>query len=266
MLIQGNQQAMITSSWFVGFLEGEGNFSIPKNNSQNGRIRITNTDLDLIEACESFLSNNKIHYYTQQDAKRKNRRGKDCYTIYIKNNRFDEFYEYCNELYKLIGNKVECRKNEYDQLLGITASETIHPLTIDLDWLVGIWEAEGSFSLFRNNWDRLVYNINLVNTNVRILDKVVINLKAIGCPWYVQSRNKPEEHHKQATSIIISGFKRCKYFLDVTEGKWVSRRNKKRSTLMLEFIKSRLSKPEKETYSDREESIIQSIKDLNKFG
>lgn len=149
MLVRDNEQATISSSWFAGFLEGEGNFVAPKNVNQNGRIRITNTDLDLIEACESFLDNNKICYYTQKDAIRKDKRKQTCYTVYIKNSMRDEFYPYCEKLYKIIGDKVECRIDEYKKLLEIESSTTTRVPSIDLDWLIGIWEAEGTMCFTR---------------------------------------------------------------------------------------------------------------------
>ncbi len=68
MLNSANPQA--TSGWICGILEGEGYFRIYKNSPE---IRISNTDLDIISACEKYFKDNNIYaaIYNFQESNKK---------------------------------------------------------------------------------------------------------------------------------------------------------------------------------------------------
>jgi LAGLIDADG-like domain len=237
-----NQQ--VTSSWFTGILEGEGNFR--KQHNKYPEIRIVNTDLDIIKGCQKYLDNNHIMYnFSNRD--RINR--KKLYTISIINNSYGKYPQI---LFKLLN--LECRHNEYQKILD--TSETTCALTIDFDWLIGIFEAEGGFSLTLDHRNYAQLEINLINKRKEIINKVALNLKALYCAYNIRS-------FKSYRVVRICGMKRCKRFLYATKNKWISSRNIKRSSLMYEFSESRLEMPQREPYTSRQLQIIQTMRDLN---
>jgi DNA-binding transcriptional regulator WhiA len=119
MLVSDNQQ--VTSSWFVGILEGEGSF---RNSAKsNIEVRISNTNTDIIEACESFLRTNYIYFVTT-NAKRITRKRE--YTISIRKSR-EILYNYPRLLFDLIESKMQCRKTEYQKYLEPQRLHAIYP-------------------------------------------------------------------------------------------------------------------------------------------
>lgn len=246
MLALANQQA--TASWFAGILEGEGNFE-HRNNSL--RVEIANTDSDIIKACEDFLTRNHILFHTCFNNK-KTKGGKTIYKIHVSTHD-------CKNLYNLIGSKVEGRRPEFQKLVG--ASETSCGASLDKDWLIGIWQAEGSFSMSMNNRDQIRVNVKIVNTNQWLIQKVVLNLKALNCAWH--SRTTVPTVNKPYTIVEIGGMKRCQRFLIATENCWLSTRDKLRASLMLTYINSRLSKEQKSPYSEHEMNLFYQMKQLN---
>lgn len=247
MLVRDNQQA--TKSWFAATLEGEGSF---RNTAKsNVEVRFSNTDLDIIEANESFLRKHNIWFSTYDHS----RKGKKTeYTISIRRSNY-EIFDYPTILYNTIVDVLECRRNEFESILG--APETKCDLSIDKDWLIGIFEAEGSFSLRFNNRQIACCKIDITNTNTKIATKAALNLKALGLSWHTRTQ-------QEATYLEIHGMKRCLRFLQATENCFVAKRNLKRAELLSNFIHSRLSKPQKEPYSANEVEIVQSMIDLNR--
>lgn len=114
MSVWDNQQV---TSWFVGILEGEGNFRL--NKGKYKEVSIPNTDRDIISTCQKFLVENKICFNTYEDAK-KTSGGKTIWKIYIRGSD-------CGALYKLLQDKLECRNGNFQQIMD--ASETIRETT-----------------------------------------------------------------------------------------------------------------------------------------
>lgn len=255
MLAQGNQQ--VTSGWFCGILEGEGNFRLKQNYAV---VRISNTDEDIIEKCEDFLRQNYISFTTSVYPRK---RGKPEHVVTIAQKKSDLPFNYALMLYNLIEGKLQCRRNEYQQILG--TSTTTRDATIDLDWLIGIYEAEGSFyvRIERNQYAQP--RVIIVNTNQKIIEKIRLNLDYLNCTYHIKDMFGQEYNHKNYTIISIYGFKRCLKFLQATENYWLAWRNQKRTSLMKEFIESRLSMPQGSGYTQGEQMLIQSIKDFNSW-
>ncbi len=252
MLVQDNEQ-VTKVGWFCGILEGEGYFKVSEK-----KIIINNTDVGIIDACKRFLKSNYV-YFTDHEVKWKNY--KLQYYITIPNNKTDSV-QWCNRLYELIKNNLECRRNQFEQLLG--TSETICDLSVDLDWLAGIYEAEGSFSLIFDYRNQAAFEIQIANTNLIIIDKIARNLVNIYCAYHFSERNGKKDHHKKLWYIRIRGFKRCNRFLYKMKGRWMSPRNIKRTSLMSEFIDLRLRQDLRDPYSDRQRQIVQAMRDLNR--
>jgi hypothetical protein len=256
MLASDNQQAT-RIGWFVGILEGEGSF---RNAATGGSavVTISNTDFSIVEGCESFLRTN--HIWFVRDAKPRN--GRTEYVIRVTNSG-REVFQYADLLYKLISPSLECRHDQYQTILG--APTTTRDLSVDLDWLAAIYEAEGSFSLTLDYRKNAALAITITNTNTRIVEKVLVNLKSLHCGCHLRDKKhyKHQSHYKPAKIIAICGMLRCRTFLTRMEGRWVSEKSKRLSANILEFSESRLSRSRKEPYSERELRLIQSCVDLN---
>ena len=250
MLVQGNQQA--TASWFTGMLEGEGHFE--KRDYNFFRVHLSNTDLDLILVCEEFLAKSSV-LFTRQEETRKTKAGKTAYRIYISS-------QDARNLYVKIRSSLQCRRDQYANIVGASETECDAPLTVDLQWLIGVWQAEGTFYIAKNHKGVLVPYASLENTNSKIIAKVVMTLKDLGCSWYCKDFIPTVK--KPYTRVQISGMKRLQRFLNKTQGLWLGRRDNLRTSLMLEFINSRLSKHQGVSYNDREQQIYHLIRDQNR--
>lgn len=223
MLVRENQQ--VTFGWFVGILEGEGNFH-KSEKSTHYFCAITNTDLDIIESCERLLKESNIKCRICEDL----RQTKTRYVIRIT-------VKDCLALYWLIEDILECRYGEYKRILRNDlggSSEIVRGTSIDKDWLIGICEAEGCFCLCKNhNTGIMTPNIIFTNTNQRILEKMALNIRALGCDW--RSIITKHERYKTSTQLIISRRTNCRKFLREIENTWQSRRNISRTSLLLEL-------------------------------
>jgi hypothetical protein len=240
MQVWDNQQA---TSWFVAILEGEGSFF------ERPRIQIPNNDVDIITECERFLRSNLVLFETYS-VKAGTKTG---YKILISKHE-------CYCLFKKIIHRIECRHQEFQRILG--ASETERNLSDDFQWMIGIWEAEGSFFLSQNHRGNLTPRAELDNTNSRILQKLVVTLKSNQVSWYAK-RYFPEERLPY-TKILINGFHRLHRFLLLTRNQWRCKRNIQRTELLLKYIQLRLAKGQKSPYSNQEYEIYNQLKILNR--
>jgi hypothetical protein len=237
MLVQDNQQ--VTENWFVGILEGEG---CDKGNE----ITITNTNRNIINECENFLRRNFILFHTIES---KHKQYKRWWTIHISK---DEF----NKLYTIINPHLQC------QFFG--TSETTREFSVDLNWLAGIYEAEGDFSLELDNQDRAQFDIDLTNSNDKIIQKIILAFRNKRVPYYITNYIKKKNNYKLHTRIRIRGLLRCQKFIELMRNKWVSPENIKKTELMKEFIDSRLKMELREPLTQRQLQIIQTMRDLNR--
>lgn len=160
MLVWDNQQAI---NWFVGILEGEGHFH--KYNENSIYVEISNTDIDIIQACKFFLKSKSILFSVREQSHKRN---KKMYRIYVRN--VD-----CHNLYNVIEQSLQGRREEFQQILS--ASTTLREITVSLDWLIGIFEGEGSICLTKSR-GLITPLLDIVNTNPLILKRVVQTLKS----------------------------------------------------------------------------------------
>jgi hypothetical protein len=241
MLIWDNQQA---TNYFIGILEGEGNF-IDRSSGYKA-VEIQNNDLDIIDACEYFLKLNAI-LYNVYPVKAGRKTG---YRIIISK-------QDCINLYTRINSQLECRLQEYQRILG--ASETERDLTVNRDWLVAIYEAEGSFILSENYRGNITPKIELDNTNEKIINKIVKTLYSLQCSWYVKDYDRGK---KPFTKITIQGIKRCKRFLTIINT-WRSNKINQKCKLILDYCNIRLSKTANSPYDQEERNIKLQFASIN---
>ncbi len=250
MLEMDNQQA---TSWFTGILEGEGSFSL---DSHNGcRVRISNTETDIIEKCSKFLTNRAIlHNISSSQRGNKKREYEICVAGPTD----------CKNLYLHIDSHFDCRRRELEQILG--ASETTRDDSSDLWWLIGFLEAEGSFHISRrmsrNNEPNYSPEITVSNTRFLLIGKTVKTLYFHGMSWHISHHRPDNKNHSECKTVTIRGYMRVQRFLRVTSGMWQSSRIEKKASLVLEFCNSRLSMNIKEPYTARQHEIFHALRNM----
>jgi hypothetical protein len=112
----------------------------------------------------------------------------------------------------------------------------------DLSWLAGFLDGEGSLMVKRrsgashNKYDIYSPTICVVNTDMPTLDIVIDILKSVELPFHVSSRDG--HINKDSWDIRVSGYKRCKRWLEVLTP--YLRTKKGQAVVMLEYINSRL--------------------------
>uniref|UniRef100_A0A6H1ZYV8 Homing endonuclease n=1 Tax=viral metagenome TaxID=1070528 RepID=A0A6H1ZYV8_9ZZZZ len=137
------------------------------------------------------------------------------------------------------------------------------PLVIDLSWLAGVWESDGSFSLRSNNcrMKKKTYIqhaplLQFVNTDPDIMLAVINILRRIQVGYYELWRlNEFNGGKKLKGELRISGIKRNQrlltYLIPYLKGT-----KKKRAEVILEYCNERLSKPKYAKYGEQEFEII----------
>lgn len=248
MLAWDNQQE---TSWFIGILEGEG--SCRRDNGNRCNINIVNTNICIIKNCVDFL-NRKTIFHTVDSNQPKNK--KKIYRINI--NEVNN----CYTLIKFLGSSFQCRHQEFIDKLRLGSSTTTRDasITSDLYWLVGIFEAEGSLGLNIGYNQYYSPTIGIKNTNVKIIEKIVLTLKQLGLSWNINSEKHDNPQHKEIFHVRIRGMKRCQRFLSKMRNLWRSDYYNNRAELIEEFITARFLMQQKEPYSKRQHEIFQILK------
>jgi intein/homing endonuclease len=244
-----NQQEI---SWLIGILEGEGSLSVDKRKVNSFKIRISNSDLDIINKCTEILNKNFIIHNVYSFKKVANRKQMHEITIGT--------YNSCQHLLRVFGDKFQCRIQEFLDKSRSSTTTRETSLTSDFAWLIGIFEAEGCFQLTTNvinNYYRP--EISVKNTNYKIIEKIQITLLNLNIPFYVKD-HKPTTPRKPWRDVSIVGLKRCQKFLLATKGFWISDKYSIKANLLLEYCNTRLEMQIKEPNTERQEQIFRMLR------
>lgn len=142
---------------------------------------------------------------------------------------------------------------------------------IDLGWLAGIWDGEGSFSIIQNskvnkkNQHSLQAKITMENTNVVLIDNVCRILDDNNIKYYLWERDHRSDKHKTTWVVNVIQLLSMKQFCDIVEPYLVSK--KSNANILRRFIVSRLSLGlKKQTWDDSEYELMSELQTVNKFG
>jgi hypothetical protein len=134
----------------------------------------------------------------------------------------------------------------------------------DLNWLGGVWESEGCFSLIRYCTNkRTQYNIRsiITNTDERFMGEVEKILIEHKIPYYKLNREVLD--HKTRVDITISGFKRNQRFLNFIEP-FIRGSKKENIQVLKKYIEYRLSLPSHNVpHGEIENQIWIKLRQLN---
>lgn len=132
---------------------------------------------------------------------------------------------------------------------------------IDLAWLAGMWEADGSFSLNKcnlgNGYTQYQVNMQYVNTDIELVIAVIEVLKKMQVGYYQLSRINTTQfpNAQMKHELRIQGMKRGYTFLTQILP-YLRGKKKRRAELILEFVNERLSKNKTTPYGDVELDIF----------
>ncbi|MCK9570344.1 hypothetical protein M0R72_15465 [Candidatus Pacearchaeota archaeon] len=137
----------------------------------------------------------------------------------------------------------------------------------DLSWLGGIMDGEGCITIDkRSAKNRKQANVSpaitIVNTDTKIIDKVLQILKKYDIAYYYRV-HPPKGNWKRKLEILIVGYKRVSRFIPVILPYLVGKYQ--RAVLIQQLCESRMQKPYRE-YSEVEKEICRKIWDLNGRG
>lgn len=245
------------TNWFVGILDGEGSLSRDYHNGC--RIRISNTELDIIEKCQKILLDFGI-VATYSSGQRGHRKRE--YDLRIQG------VEDCKRLYKSIEKFLHCSKEKFQQIIGAsTTTREIPVIEPNKYWLAGVMEAEGSYSISRHFGKglRSSYSpvIAIANTNFAIIEKVVKCFHSLGLAWHVSDRLTSNPNHSDVKTLTISGYKRVIRACYKLQGLFGGKRAQTRNDLILEFVSSRLEMDNsKLPYTQRQHDIYYRLREM----
>ena len=143
---------------------------------------------------------------------------------------------------------------------------------LDLAWLAGLWEGEGSICIFRNRREngntKLSVTLTLVNTDPKLITESIRIMEDLDIRLHLFERKQNNPKWATAYQLTLRHFQQCKTFLEKLEP--FLRGNKKQIALLtLRFLDSRIKAIEKNRNtpnSDKENKILDEVKILNKRG
>ncbi len=122
------------------------------------------------------------------------------------------------------------------------------PKDTDLAWLAGIWDGEGSIALFTHvekpGNTKICPTVNVINTDIAIINKVRKLLEELGCSFSFQERRPKNSRHSTAWILITRNQKYIILFLEaIMPYLWSIKRQK--AEILLDFCKRRSEKTQR---------------------
>ena len=114
-------------------------------------------------------------------------------------------------------------------------------------WLAGIWDGEGSISLFQNTEKdgaiKLKPIVNMVNTDMGIINKCLDIIERGGCHAYIVNRRHSVKNpkHKDVVEIKFSSVPNIKGILELIEP-YLEGSKKSKAQILLRYVNRRSEK------------------------
>lgn len=140
---------------------------------------------------------------------------------------------------------------------------------IDMGWLVGFIEGEGSFILnkqvFKKQKAVLRPIVHISSTDFELTERAGRILKGLNIGHFFQRRRFGAKGHKDQLVLEVIGMKRCKPLLETILPYMTDSRRKDAAENLLAFCNLRLSKQHSAPYGDEEFALGQRQRDLNGY-
>jgi hypothetical protein len=138
----------------------------------------------------------------------------------------------------------------------------------DLNWLVGLWEGEGTFTLVAGSKRRIMPRLSLINSDFDLIDEVSRILTDNMVGHYIQTRkggctNNPK--HKDVKTVSICGLKRVAHCVR-TFMPYIRGNKRKVAQLVGEYAEHRLGLPKNASYTDKDYTYVKAVRVLNRKG
>jgi LAGLIDADG-like domain len=136
----------------------------------------------------------------------------------------------------------------------------------EIGWLIGIFDGEGCYTIaktVRHGNVSLTPSIKFVNTNFEIIEEVQMILKAFEIEHFTYNVQR-SGNRKPAKRIEINGLEKIKKFFDIFFLRMRCRVDQ--AKVLKEFVELRLSKKQKESYTNDEYSLYSIMRELNRTG
>lgn len=133
----------------------------------------------------------------------------------------------------------------------------------EIGWLAGIIDGEGhiGLSLANSNVSKTVkFDLQIVNTDGGLIDKLVRILRSIGVNPYIRERTHVKATWSTNTIVTVGKMAHIKKILDVVKDELTGMKREK-ADVMLALIESRIQKTRFDKYDERELGLVKLFRD-----
>lgn len=138
---------------------------------------------------------------------------------------------------------------------------------VDVAWLAGFWEGEGTFSIVQGGKGRMFPRGSIINCDFKLIDKAVNILKENNVGHYVQLRmngGTGNLKHSHAKIIYVYGAKRTQALISLLRPFLYGRKSEV-ADRVAEYITRRLQVG-KARYSQVDKKLVEEVRTLNRKG
>ena len=141
---------------------------------------------------------------------------------------------------------------------------------IELGWLIGFLEGEGSFMLQVQKYTNkqkatLRPRVHMSSTDFELVERAGKVLLSLGVGAYFHRVKHDNRGWKDQMEIVVSGIKRCMNLIPQIIPIMTDSRKKEAARTLLSFCELRLSLPHRTPYGPAELAIAQKLRTLNGY-
>lgn len=134
------------------------------------------------------------------------------------------------------------------------------PIAVDLAWLAGAWEADGSFQLNKCNirkkktYISYAPSMGFTNTDLDFIGEVIRILQRVGLAYHQYNRVQMGMGTRIKVDLRIEGIKRTKRAIDLLLP-YLKSSKRRKAKAILDYCNLRLSKPKASPYGEIEHKL-----------
>jgi len=132
----------------------------------------------------------------------------------------------------------------------------------EIGWLAGIIDGEGHIGISMQNRKvskSVTLDLQIVNTDFELIDKVVDIMRKLGVNPYIRERVHNRARWSTNRIVSLRKFAHIKRVLD-SVGVHLTGLKREKSKLMLALIESRMTKTKADRYDERESAIVDEFR------
>lgn len=128
----------------------------------------------------------------------------------------------------------------------------------EIGWLAGIIDGEGHIGLSRQGTkkgDAIKTDLQIVNTDFALIDKVVDIMRRLGVNPYIRDRVHNKETWATNRIVSVGRFAHIKIILDVCK-EYLTGMKREKADVMMALIESRMTKTKADRYDAHENELV----------